>query len=237
MTEEAKPATKTRAAATKDTRTVVERIIAIAEEVGVLEPTKSGGVPFAFRGVDAVVASLTPHLKKHGVIVVPTEVNHILTQRDVGNKVVTKAEVEVTYRFYGAGGDFIEAKVPGQADDFADRSTAQAMSVAFRILLLQTFHIAAFGNEEAASEETKNARESAATAKVDQARGGAAPKPTGAEAVRKVIVAEGGKKGIDGSALTAFGNEVTGSDNLDDWWDDVDKLNAILKALREKEAA
>ena len=149
-----------------DKRTIVQRILDIAKDVGVLEPERAGGVPFAFRGIDAVVAKLTPLLNDHGVFVMPIQSVQVLSQRDVGNKTVTKADLAVTYRFYGAEGDYLDAEVPGQADDFADRSTAQAMSVAYRILLLQVFHIAAFGNEEAASEETKNARETAGAAKV-----------------------------------------------------------------------
>lgn len=230
MTEADAKATTTRKAATADKRTVIERMLAVAEEVGVLEPTKSGGVPFAFRGIDAVVASLSPFLKKHGVIVVPIETNHILTQREVGNKVVTKAEVEVTYRFYGANGDHVDAKVPGQADDFADRSTAQAMSVAFRILLLQTFHIAAFGNEEAHSEGVKNDREAAGQAAVDSARSQAPKSNAGVEAVRDQIMKVAGPKGFDGDALNKMAADLSLNEN---WFNDINALNSLLKAVQE----
>lgn len=225
----AAPRSKTPA---KDTRTIVQRLLDIAASVGVLEPSKSGGVPFAFRGIDATVAHLSPKMNEHGVIVVPIDVNHITTQRDVGSKVVTKAEVEVTYRFYGANGDFIDAKVPGQADDFADRSTAQAMSVAFRICLLQTFHIAAFGNEEEHSEGVKSGREAAASGAVEKARTGPA-KPAGpnpAEQMRRAIVAAAAAKGIEGEKLNEFATEVTGK-GVDDWFDDPNELNKILLAV------
>lgn len=216
--------------------TIVERLLAIAEEVGVLEPVQNGGVPFAFRGIDAVVAKLTPLLNKHGVIVVPHSAVQVLDSRPVGTKTVTKADVHVTYRFYGAAGDYIDAEVVGQADDFADRSSAQAMSVAFRIALLQTFHIAAFGNEEAASEETKNAREKAGDAKVENARAAAAkgstPRVDPAQQMRDAIVAAGGAKGWEPDKLTAFGDEVTGK-KTDDWFYDPDALNLILSKINE----
>lgn len=224
------------ARATADKRTVVQRMLDIAAEVGVLEPSKSGGVPFAFRGVDATVAHLAPLLNKHGVIVMPTDVSHITTQREVGSKVVTKAEVEVTYTFYGATGDSISVKVPGQADDFADRSTAQAMSVAFRIALLQTFHIPAFGNEEQFSEDTKSNREAAAAEAVSRAKGASAPagkKPglNPAEGMRRAILAAAKNKSMEGAELNEFAEKVTGK-GTDDWWDDPDELNKILVAIQ-----
>lgn len=216
--------------------TIIERLLAIAAQVGVLEPEKSGGVPFAFRGIDAVVAKLTPLLNEHGVIVVPTNTIQNLSQRDVGNKTVTKADVSVTYRFYGAAGDYIDVDVAGQADDFADRSTAQAMSVAFRIALLQTFHIAAFGNEEAASQDTMNAREAAGNAKVQAARAStqAAPstKADPIESMRKAIVAAAGKKGWDGDAINAFANDVTGKP-MEQWFENGDDLNLILSKIND----
>jgi hypothetical protein len=52
-----------------------------------------------------------------------------------------ESTVEVCYRFYGPGGDFVEAVVPGEAMDFGDKGVAKAMSVAYRIALLQVFAI------------------------------------------------------------------------------------------------
>lgn len=220
----------TKAATETDDRTVVQRMLDIANEVGVLEPSKSGGVPFAFRGVDATVAHLTPMLNKHGVLVVPTVDSHLVTQREAGSKVITKTEVEVTYTFYGKNGDTLTAKSAGQADDFADRSTAQAMSVAYRVALLQAFHIAAFGNEEAHSEGVKNDREAAGQHAVDQARNQQAASAPGAQAVRDQILAVAGPKGLDGDALNAMAMEVTGTEG---WFDDIVALNKLLKAVQE----
>lgn len=224
------------AAASKEEKpTIVERLLAIAEEVGVLEPSQSGGVPFAFRGIDAVVAKLTPMLNKHGVIVLPQSAVQVLDSRAVGTKTVTKADVHVTYRFYGAAGDYVDAEVVAQADDFADRSSAQAMSVAFRIALLQTFHIAAFGNEEAASEETKNARESAGAAKVENARAAstkAATKTDPAEQMRQAILAAAGAKGWAPDKINDFATEVTGKP-VDGWFNDPDALNTILSKIND----
>lgn len=212
-----------------DDRTVIQRILDIADEVGVLTPEKSGGVPFAFRGIDATVAKLTPLLNKHGVFFGPVDVLQSLSLRDVGNKVVTKADLTVTYRAFGAKGDHLDFQVPGQADDFADRSSAQAMSVAFRVLLLQVFHIAAFGDEEAASEETKNTRESAGQSKISNAQAKTAPRVNPAETIRKQILDAAANKGMEPAKINEFIDSVTGK-TVDDWWDDV---SALSKALQE----
>jgi len=224
-----------------DNRTVTQRILAIAAEVGVVAPERAGGVPFAFRGVDQVVSKLTPLLIKHGVFIAPVRVSHTLDQRDVGSKVVTKADVVVEYRAFGAAGDYLDFQVPGQADDFADRSTAQAMSVAFRILLLQLFHIAANGNEEAQSEETKNTREAAGLAKVEAARATATQAPSApsnsqatdpAVQMRQAILASAGQKGWDGTKINEFGDRVTGV-SRDVWFNDPDHLNTILSKIND----
>jgi hypothetical protein len=48
------------------------------------------------------------------------------------------ARVVVTYVFTGPAGDSLIACVPGEAMDAGDKSTAKAMSVAFRTALLQS---------------------------------------------------------------------------------------------------
>lgn len=220
-----------------DERTIYQRILAIADEVGVVAAERTGGVPFAYRGVDQVVAALTPLLNKHGVFVVPVNAFQTLEQRTLNERqTLTKSDLTVTYRFYGPAGDYVEAQVPGQSDDFADRSTAQAMSVAFRILLLQTFHIAAFGNEEEQSQATLSARDQAATDKITKATAPAqalaTATPSGAEAIRAKIVEVGGRKGLVGKELTDLGSAVTDKDK-EQWWDNVADLNKILAAVNE----
>jgi hypothetical protein len=99
---------------------------------------------FKYRGVDAVVNAVAEALDKYGVIPVP-----ILDRYDYdGNVEVGKnrslmghVKVEVTYRFYGPAGDYFDAKVPGEAMDSGDKATAKAMSVAYRIVLLQTLNL------------------------------------------------------------------------------------------------
>lgn len=116
-------------------------IAAVSSEAGALAPTKNGaGVPFAFRGVDATVAHVAPYLKKHGIVVFPEVVDSFHSAREVGSKVVTQTEIRTAFHFvHIEDGSEVVATTIGLAQDFSDRSAAQAQSVAFRVAILQTF--------------------------------------------------------------------------------------------------
>lgn len=93
---------------------------------------------YAFRGIDAVMNAVGPVLRKHGVVVVPLLED--VTYRDVQTstgKSSRECTVMVRYRFYGPGGDYIDCIVPGESLDFGDKGAPKAMSVAYRIALLQ----------------------------------------------------------------------------------------------------
>ena len=93
---------------------------------------------YNFRGVDQVVNAVGPIFRKHRIIPVP---HHCVAQhRDVrtsNDKPSREVTVSATYRFYGPAGDYVEALVPGESMDSGDKGTPKAMSVAYRIVLLQ----------------------------------------------------------------------------------------------------
>lgn len=93
---------------------------------------------YNFRGIDQVVNAVGPIFRKHKIIPVPhhcgAKYRDVLTSTGKPSREVT---VEATYRFYGPAGDFIEAIVPGESMDSGDKGTPKAMSVAYRIVLLQ----------------------------------------------------------------------------------------------------
>lgn len=98
---------------------------------------------FNFRGVDAVVNAAAPALNKHGVIVVPGLIDYTYETVEVGSKRTLMAHVvaRVAYRFYGPAGDHVEAVVFSEAMDSGDKCVAKAMSVAYRIALLQVLNL------------------------------------------------------------------------------------------------
>ena len=126
-----------------DKPTVVEALAAVMADVqAVRKGERNSQQNYNFRGIDAVVNAVGPVLRAHGVIVVPAAVQS--SYRDVQTstgKPSRECTVTVTYRFYGPAGDFIDACVPGESMDFGDKGAPKAMSVAFRIALLQALCI------------------------------------------------------------------------------------------------
>lgn len=138
---------------------IYQLISKISEEAGHLEATKdpASGLKFAFRGVNAVVNHFAPLLRKHGVITVPEVLDRTTSTRELnGGKAITQTDVKVAYHFYGPDGDDVVATTLGLAQDYADRSAAQAMSVAYRVALLQVFSLPTDDKEpEVAGEEVQ----------------------------------------------------------------------------------
>lgn len=119
---------------------------ALAAVMGDVQAVKKGDYnqhqKFNFRGIDAVVNAVGPALRKHGVIVVPSvqSVSYDDVTTSTG-KASTACRVIVSYTFSGPAGDMIEATVVGEAWDSGDKAAPKAMSVAYRIALLQALCI------------------------------------------------------------------------------------------------
>lgn len=93
---------------------------------------------YAFRGIDQVINAVGPVFRSLRIVPVPQLKN--IDYRDVqtsNGKPSRETTLQVTYRFYGPAGDFVDVTVPGESMDSADKGTAQAMSVAYRTALLQ----------------------------------------------------------------------------------------------------
>lgn len=97
---------------------------------------------YNFRGVDAVVNALGPAFRKHCVLPVPRVSSLTRETVEVGKNrtLMALATVQVSYRFYGPAGDFVDTEnVSGEAMDSGDKAISKAMSVAYRTTLIQTF--------------------------------------------------------------------------------------------------
>lgn len=214
---------------------IYQIISAISSEVGAIELTEKSGVPFPFRGIDHTVNVLSPVLRRHGVITVPQVQSLIVTPKDVGNRTVKTAEVITKFTFYAPDGTFIEAITAGLADDFGDRSVAQAQSVAFRIALLQTFTLP---TQSPDPEETGQKTQDDAAAIKETAE----KQPTKTEASISEIRAEIAKfiadpaTPYDGAMVNALGNEISG-ETPDEWGGKLPILKKLLARLEAGEVA
>jgi hypothetical protein len=122
-----------------DKPTIVEALAAVMEDVrAVGKDARNQQQGYQFRGIDALLNAVGPAFRKHGVVCLPMLEDS--TWRDVKTstgKDSREVTVKVRYRFYGPAGDFIDAVVPGESMDFGDKGAPKAMSVAYRIALIQ----------------------------------------------------------------------------------------------------
>jgi gp68 len=108
----------------------------------VRKDSKNQAQKFLFRGIDAVLNAVGPALRKHGVTILPEDVEvHRSNGTTASGKQTAEVVVKVTYRVYGPTGDSIHGKVAAEAMDFGDKAIAKAMSVAYRTFLLQALTI------------------------------------------------------------------------------------------------
>ncbi|MGD9749709.1 MAG: ERF family protein [Acidimicrobiia bacterium] len=125
---------------TTDQPSVVVALSRVMQDVqAVAKGDRNSQQGYSFRGVDAVMNAVGPVLRKHGVVVLPVAVE--TNYRDVSTvngKPSRECTVKVKYRFYGPAGDYLDAEAPGESMDFGDKGAPKAMSVAYRILLLQS---------------------------------------------------------------------------------------------------
>lgn len=162
-------------------------ITEVKKKAGALGKEKSQGINFPFRGIDGTINHLAPHLQDVGIITVPKLLSHeLIKQEDAKKRIVTTSRVEVEYTFYAPDGSYVQATTAGEAQDYADRATAQSQSVAFRIALLQTFTLPTQSPEpEVTGQAAQDKQVSAVQQKLDKARVPAATKePSARDKVR-----------------------------------------------------
>ncbi|MFE7017646.1 ERF family protein [Streptomyces sp. NPDC057651] len=90
---------------------------------------------YSFRGIDDVMSAMAGPMRSHGLFILPSIADH-KQQRD-GK--MTRTLITMRYRVYGPAGDCLVADVPGEAFDFADKSTNKAQSAALKYLLFTLF--------------------------------------------------------------------------------------------------
>lgn len=97
---------------------------------------------FHFRGIDAILNSVSPAMQAHGLTIHPAKVEHRRGEKAFsgGNK-GSQIDLIVDYVFTGPDGSSFTTQVAAEATDTNDKATAKAMSVALRTCLIQTFAI------------------------------------------------------------------------------------------------
>lgn len=125
-------------------QSVIQLIVEAKRKVGAIRKRERNTQQnFNYRGVEAVVNTVGPHLDRLGILVTPIMETSSYETVEVGKNrtLMGHATVEVTYRFYGPKGDHIDARVPGEAMDAGDKAMAKAMAVAWRTALIQVLNL------------------------------------------------------------------------------------------------
>ena len=220
-----------------DDLNIFQRISLVSKEAGALAPKAGGGgVPFPFRGIDSTINHLAPFLTKYGIVVVPTTVVHQVDHLENGNRVVTWSEVVNQYTFYAPDGSNVVTTVPGIASDFADRSTAQAMSVALRIALLQTFTLPTQSPEPEVTGQAVLDGEGSAAPTQTRAQASIAkakdPEIDPLDKARLDVRKAGAAKGLSPSQINEVGQKID-----PEFFSKVDALVKVKEAIDKLEAS
>lgn len=123
---------------------IYESMAAIMSDAGAITKSKKNQMQgFMFRGIDDVYNSLHSLFAKHQVLCVPVveEYKHTDAGTTKNGTMQTRAIVKMGYKFIASDGSEVVASILGEGIDSGDKSTAKAMSVAHKYLLLQTFLI------------------------------------------------------------------------------------------------
>lgn len=93
---------------------------------------------YNFRGIDGVMNAVWPALYTYGVFMQPEVLEiHYSTAQTNNGKVVNVVRIRYQLTFHGPAGDKLSVIVWGEANDYGDKATAKAHSVALRTALLQ----------------------------------------------------------------------------------------------------
>lgn len=102
-----------------------------------------GGTNYQYRGVDAVINSVGPALRKHRVMILPVHIDTNYRDVSVGRNGTPMREctVTVTYEIRGTTSEVWLVMGAGESLDTGDKGTTKACTVAYRNLLLTALSV------------------------------------------------------------------------------------------------
>lgn len=126
---------------------IYQKIKAIMEDVQYLtkDDRVDTGKGRGYKAIseEKVTSTVRASMLKHGVVIVPIEMEHKRTDELVGERINRISTVDVRYRIQNADDseDYIEAVSSGTGVDTQDKGVGKAMTYAYKYLLLRTFAI------------------------------------------------------------------------------------------------
>lgn len=126
--------------------TIFQKIGAINKEVGAIDKSrKNEQQGFMFRGIEDFMNELHTLFAKHGVFVIPSELEHIQETYDYkdsrGNdKVQFRSRIHMSFKFVSTDdGSELAADGWGEAADNGDKGYNKCKSIALKYVLMQMF--------------------------------------------------------------------------------------------------
>jgi ERF superfamily len=119
--------------------TVRELFVRVMREVRSIEKSSyNKDQKYRFRGIEAVLETIGPLVREHGLIVLPESSEIVAEERyqSKSGSAMRSVTVRVTWSITGPAGDEMTAQTLGEAADASDKAIAKAQSVAGRVLWL-----------------------------------------------------------------------------------------------------
>jgi hypothetical protein len=102
----------------------------------------AGGGNYKFRGIDDVMDAVHGPLAEAGIVTLTEVVDVQRSERPRPNKSPQSVVyLHLRVHFVGPKGDVLTAEAVGEGQDYGDKATPKAHSVAFRTIMLQVFTI------------------------------------------------------------------------------------------------
>lgn len=114
-------------------------LVEVSKKVGAVKKEGwNSNNKYHFRGIDGVMNAVHPALCECGVFMQPEVLEtEFSTAKTNNQKIVNVVRIKYKLTFHGPAGDSISVVVWGEANDYGDKATSKAHSVALRTALLQ----------------------------------------------------------------------------------------------------
>lgn len=136
---------------------IYKKMADIQNEIEAVYKSKSmknqnGQVVWTFRGIEQVLDEVAPAMRKHRVFIAPKIYDKIYERlrvekknssgATIGERYDTYCQINISYTFYAEDGSFVEiGPICAESMDNSDKSTTKALSVAYRMTMIQAFSI------------------------------------------------------------------------------------------------
>jgi hypothetical protein len=182
----------------------IHAVAADLSELGIEKGRKNQAQGFVFRGIDDVLQTLSPILKKHKLLMLPTQIERVATVTTSSTgKPMNHVSVTMEYKFVSVeDGSEQVIRMPGEGMDSGDKATSKAVSMAYKYACFQALCIPFEGCEDSDEDSPEIGKATAPGVKQDKPP---APAPKAPESPKADgFIDEKQRKAIKEASLAAL---------------------------------